>query len=124
MIDPCSRRGREVRPGFFECPSNRLSHPEPGVVAIATCGICPYRDMPDRKRVEPPKPDPRITTACAHRGAMLDRATCNACGMKGQPFEIYACALHGKCMVRRYRNDRPDLTVCFNCDDFVPLELP
>jgi hypothetical protein len=120
MTLPCNRRGREVRPGFFECPSNRLVHPEPGIVAIKTCGICPYRDMPDRDAAEPSKPDPRFTTPCVHRGAVLERSVCNACGMKGQPFEVFACALHGACMAKRYRNDRPDLKVCTLCEEFSP----
>jgi hypothetical protein len=72
----------------------------------------------------PPKPDPRFFTPCAHRGAALELGVCNVCGQHGQPFEIFACAIHEKCMERRSRNDRPDLTVCFNCDDFLPLELP
>ncbi len=119
MSDSCTRRGAEVRPGFFRCESNRLVHPEPGVVAIATCGICPYRNLPDREAGPSHVPDPRFTTACSHRGEVLERGTCNACGMKGLPFEVYACALHGRCMTRRYRNDRPDLSVCMNCDDFA-----
>jgi hypothetical protein len=118
MTDPCIRRGAEIRPGVFECSSNRLIHPEPGTVAIATCGICPYRNLPDRTSIEQSAPDPRFTTPCAHRGEVLERATCTACGMKGLPFDVFACAIHGRCMVRRYRNDRPELAVCVNCDDF------
>ena len=123
MTLPCNRRGREVRPGFFECPSNRLLHPEPGIVAIATCGICPYRDLPDREAAPGPvtmdEMRARFTTPCVHRGTVLERGTCNSCGQRGQPFDVFACALHGKCMVRRFRNDRPDLKVCANCDDFA-----
>jgi hypothetical protein len=121
MIEPCNRRGEQTWPGFFRCHSNRLVHPDPGIVAIATCGICPYRNMPDRETAAAPQPDPRFTTPCVQRGVVMEKATCNACGMKGQPFDVFACELHGKCMVRRYRNDRPELTVCFNCDDFLPL---
>jgi hypothetical protein len=118
MIEPCNRRGEETWPGFFRCDSNRIMHPEPGVVAIGTCGICPYRNLPDREGVEQPKPDPRFTTPCAHRGEIIERAVCNVCGMKGQPFDVFACELHGKCMVRRFRNDRLELKVCVLCDDF------
>jgi hypothetical protein len=120
MTEPCNRRGEETWPGFFRCDSNRLIHPEPGVVPIATCGICPYRNMADREAAETPDfaPDPRFTTACAHRGEILERGVCNSCGHVGQPFDVFACELHGRCMVRRYRNDRPELKVCANCDDF------
>jgi hypothetical protein len=55
---------------------------------------------------------------CRHRGEVVERATCNVCGSRGQPLEIFSCAVHGRCMLRRLRNDRPDLTVCWNCDDF------
>jgi hypothetical protein len=59
---------------------------------------------------------------CIHRGAVLEADVCNVCGMKGQPFDVFACELHGKCMVRRFRNDRPELAVCMNCDDFKAKE--
>jgi hypothetical protein len=123
MTEPCTRRGTEVWPGFFRCDSNRLMHPEPGVVAIGTCGICPYRNLPDQRQggVLHPRPaaaDPREAVSCAHRGDVIDRGVCNVCGMKGQEFHILACALHGRCMVRRYRNDRPGLKVCVACIDF------
>jgi len=117
-IPECVRRGAEVRPGFYECKSNRLIHPEPGVVAINTCLICPYVNLQDRDTSQDGKPDPRFSTACVHRGEILERGVCTVCGMKGQPFDVFTCELHGKCMVRRYRNDRPDLRVCVSCDDF------
>jgi len=123
MIEHCTRRGEEVRPGFFRCDSNRLTHPEPGIVAIETCGICPYRNMPDREPTQSFTPDPRFTMPCLHRGEALETGTCNACGMRGQPFAVYACAVHGKCMLRRFRNDRPDLKVCANCHDFTARRL-
>jgi hypothetical protein len=56
--------------------------------------------------------------ACLHRGDIVETGTCNVCGMRGQPFDVFACELHGKCMVRRFRNDRPELKVCVLCDDF------
>jgi hypothetical protein len=123
----CNRRGAEVRPGFFACDSNRLLHPEPGVVAIATCGICPYRNAPDRtvaSHTPLPPPDPRFTTPCSRRGDVLERGVCNACGLQGKPFEVFACPLHGRCQTRRFRNDRPDLAVCLACDDFLPAAVP
>src|ERR1700722_6277012 len=83
MIEPCNRRGEETWPGFFRCNSNRIMHPEPGIVAIATCGICPSRNMPDREGAPEQRPDPRFTTPCAHRGEVLERSTCTACGMRG-----------------------------------------
>jgi hypothetical protein len=89
------------------------------VVPLSTCGICPYRNLPDSDGVGKVVVDPRFTAPCAHRGDVLERAVCNACGMKGQPFDVFACAIHGRCMVRRYRNDRAEIAVCVNCDEFV-----
>jgi hypothetical protein len=58
---------------------------------------------------------------CRHRGEVVERGTCNVCGSRGQPLEVFACAVHGRCMLRRLRNDRPDLTVCWSCHDFQGL---
>jgi hypothetical protein len=135
ITEPCNRRGAEVRPGFFRCDSNRLIHPEPGIVEIATCGICPYRNLPDRAPAETSAADKaasvatgtaaenewrqRLTTPCVHRGAVIETGACNICGMKGTAFQAFACDLHGKCTVRRVRNDRPDLTVCLTCEAYA-----
>jgi hypothetical protein len=66
--------------------------------------------------------DPKMvldsTGPCVYRGAVVEQTVCNTCGFKGRPLEIYACELHGKCMLKRYRNDRPDLKVCVSCRDF------
>jgi hypothetical protein len=59
-----------------------------------------------------------LMTPCVHRGDVVERDVCNVCGMKGQPFEIHTCELHGRCMQRRYRNDRPGITVCMQCEDY------
>ncbi len=103
-----------------------------GVISCRRCGVVRrtvqspenYFRLCDHPRAPLDEMRSGFTTPCVHRGTVLEKATCNACGMKAQPFEVFACELHGKCMVRRYRNDRPDLTVCFNCGDFLPLELP
>jgi hypothetical protein len=58
---------------------------------------------------------------CIYLGDVLEMAVCNSCGMKGQPFEICACELHARCMTNRFRNDRPDLKVCINCDDYTSV---
>jgi hypothetical protein len=77
---------------------------------IRTCGA---RRAEWKPAVEP--------APCVHKLEALDVGVpCNVCGMRGQQFTIYACELHGKCMVKRYRNDRPDLTVCDRCPDFAP----
>jgi hypothetical protein len=62
-----------------------------------------------------------LLTPCVHRREVVEKGVCNVCGMKGQPFEIHACELHGRCMTKRYRNDRPSLKVCLLCDDYEPV---
>jgi hypothetical protein len=62
------------------------------------------------------------TNRCIHRGDVIETGVCNVCGMKGQPFEIRACELHGRCMERRYRNDRPGIQVCMQCKDYQSEE--
>jgi hypothetical protein len=52
-LEPCSRRGPEIATGFFECLSNRILHPVPGVASAHTCEICPYRNQPDRPGMKP-----------------------------------------------------------------------
>jgi hypothetical protein len=53
----CNRRGEAIRPGYFDCSSNRLNHPEPGIVAAHTCSICIYANRPDVEDL-PPLPIP------------------------------------------------------------------
>ena len=48
ILEPCDRRGEEARAGVFVCRSNRLIHPEPGLVSASTCAVCLYRNQPDR----------------------------------------------------------------------------
>jgi hypothetical protein len=59
---------------------------------------------------------------CRHRGEVVEQGVCNVCGFKGQPYDVYACALHGRCMVRRYRNDRADVRVCMSCEDYATVD--
>lgn len=44
----CRQRGKSVKPGFYECSSNRLIHAIPGVASGSTCKICPYADRRNR----------------------------------------------------------------------------
>jgi ribosomal protein L32 len=108
----------------------KFSLQSPGIIKCTRCGTVRrtnqspewYRRMCDVQEDS----DQSMKTAlsvihgirCAHQGDKIADGVCNVCGMKGQPFDVYACALHGQCMTRRFRNDRPDLKVCANCDDF------
>jgi hypothetical protein len=122
-----------------ECKSTHFRHP--GFVGALTCTGCPWADLPNdaahvprlvtrplerstERMAEPADPTARdpypAIDLCRHLGPSIERGTCNVCGLKGQPFDIHACAVHGRCTVRRYRTDRPDLKVCVRCGDYTP----
>lgn len=66
---------------------------------------------------EPPPTD----FSCVHRGAMIEIGKCDVCSMKGQPFEILACAVHGRCSIGgRNRKVRS----CLRCEDRIPVASP
>ncbi len=122
-LPDCNRRGRERRPGFYECSSNRLIHPEAGVVAAETCAICIYRDQPDREDA-PPAASPAeahpLTDPCVHLGEVVDQGTCDICGSRGKPFDIHACELHGRCQKLRCRTGDDAPRACARCSDYRP----
>jgi hypothetical protein len=96
----------------------------PGMIRCLNCGTERQTpELPTRYRrvcqAGDEKPYVGPLVGCQHRGPLIEVGSCNVCGMHGQPFQIYRCEVHAKCMVNRYRNDRPDLKVCVNCDDFV-----
>lgn len=56
---------------------------------------------------------------CAHRGLYIDTGSCDLCGIRGQPFEILACAIHGRCSLNRQHSQ---VKSCAACDDY--REIP
>lgn len=62
----------------------------------------------------PPAAMTPVVPECVHRGAKIRDDLCNLCGIKGQPFEVLACALHGECSThRKHSQVRP----CITCPD-------
>ena len=49
---------------------------------------------------------------CVHRGPWLETMKCDLCGMKGQPFDVFACAVHGRCSLRRRHSKVKSCLAC------------
>lgn len=65
----------------------------------------------------PPPDSPLEAMACALRLGLLRIGKCDLCGIRGQPFEIFCCKLHGECSLsRKHSGIRP----CISCGDRVP----
>lgn len=70
-------------------------------------------------RATPPAREPsrypeESVTACRHRGEQLRTDRCDLCGLRGQPFDVFACGLHGECsLTRRHSKIRS----CAACPD-------
>jgi len=71
---------------------------------------------PDSNRIQTGfKPDIRL---CSHRGPLLETRLCDLCGIKGQPFEVYACQLHGECSEQRKHSK---VRSCIGCPDHLAV---
>jgi ADP-heptose:LPS heptosyltransferase len=57
-----------------------------------------------------PQPD---AFPCRHRGELLEVRTCDLCGSKGQPLEIYHCTQVGECSIGRRHSQ---VTACIACE--------
>lgn len=56
---------------------------------------------------------------CAHRGKLLEIRRCDLCGLKDQPFEVFACAKFGECsQLKRHSK----VTCCSACESWIPLQ--
>lgn len=83
-------------------------------------GIAPQH-VREARRNRTPYVEP--TFDCVHRGAFLEVAVCNVCSLKGQPFDKFACAIHGACSVTRKHTK---VKACVSCEDrtAVAIEAP
>lgn len=117
----CQHRGREIIPGVFLCGSNRPQLPERGLAPAAFCETCPAAGLPSARCVQATALSPQATehllpmAGCSHRGPVPIRiGTCDQCGMKGQPFNVYPCGVHGECSIRFYSRK---VRACLTCPD-------
>lgn len=96
---------------YWEKQSGRDPGPAPAVTA----------EKARTPRVQPSPPQTiadyeAVQTAhpCAHKGDVLRQAECQLCGMRGQMFDVYACAVHGECsLIKRAHK----LASCGSCMD-------
>jgi len=145
MSPTCKHRGaRQLN--LIECRSPCCDFAMVGFAPVGLCEICPVADLdaipegiappnelwfhlnsPDRPRVPqetPQESEKRLRIAsCLNRGKNPVRVgTCNLCGLRGQPFDIYPCSIHGECSIRYY--DRK-IHPCIGCEDAqIPPDLP
>lgn len=58
------------------------------------------------------EPVPDYKFDCIYRGGFLETGECNLCGLKGQPFEIYACQLFARCSITRKHSQIQSCGAC------------
>lgn len=97
QLPECRHRGRQVRPGRFQCKSNRLVHRD-GTCTADFCARCPYADAANRTAPED----------CPHRGDVVRSVQCTTCGRRGESADVFACALYAECTLERvHKRIRP-----------------
>lgn len=62
-----------------------------------------------------------VDMSCAHRGERLRIGECDLCGIKGQPFDVMSCAVHGECSHTRKHSK---VKSCIACDERTAIEKP
>lgn len=59
--------------------------------------------------------------SCVHRGEELREEKCELCSEKGTLRKVHACALHGKCAIRKWKSGSvAGVKFCNVCDDLKP----
>jgi hypothetical protein len=55
-----------------------------------------------------------VELPCIHRQPLIEIGECDLCSLKGQPFEIFSCSVHGECsLIKRHSKVKS----CLGCDD-------
>ncbi len=65
--------------------------------------------------------DPTAWQDCQHRGDVVTTRKADLCGVPKEEFPVYACTLHGECVLTRFCKRQPERT-CFTCPDAVSKE--
>lgn len=65
--------------------------------------------------------DPTAWQDCQHRGDVVTTRKADLCGVPKGDYPVYACALHGECVLTRFCKRQPERT-CFTCPDAVAKE--
>lgn len=124
----------EIKPGVWVCPV--CSHPAiTNAPPLRECG--PSRVLP-LNNSSPQKPSsvaltPResedqyrlSTPKCKYRGEVIrQNLICQACGAKGQEYDVYSCELHDECTLGNRgfeKGSNKKLQACITCPDMVPI---
>ena len=96
-----------------------------------TCKVCGFsiRDMgksvvrecgPRASKPDEIIPDP---IDCIHRGEQLREIGCQTCGGRSVMIPVYACEIHGECLLRRSKAGA-DLKCCLSCGERVTSPSP
>lgn len=103
MLTPCQCES----PGL--CPVHERKMPEPFWRLCREQAGYFETFQEDKVRRSGPAP-------CIHRGAVTGEVTADLCGRKGERFPIYACALHGECVIGAFCR-RQKWRSCLTCAD-------
>lgn len=103
-----------------------MIYPRPGF-SLAECA-CGVRYM--TRRPELPCPACRNQGSevqggrdCKHRGAAVVRQVPCGCGQRGKMADVFACSVHGECVLRRAKAG-DGLRCCLTCKDRQAESLP
>lgn len=116
-LPECKHRG-ELLGSRYICKSPLLL--APNGVTIETCMMCPFVDTKEKKfsSTKNAETDWNQSTRCRHLGDVIETRVCNMCGdMKGHPYEIRECKIHGICSERK-RDSRVEC--CLGCFEYEP----
>lgn len=118
----CRFRGEPLPGGRYPCTSPLLAVPAAGVSA-ELCARCPFADkLPRSTHPRPPLAEQLAGAAgCIQRGRVIARREADLCGLRGQLYDVHACAIHGECVTRR-TCQRQRERFCLNCGDWRAAE--
>jgi hypothetical protein len=56
---------------------------------------------------------------CTHLGPVLRTDVCDLCSVRGLPFDVHACDVHGECILQPALRRPGKLRTCTQCRDYV-----
>ena len=54
----------------------------------------------------------QVSGSCVYRGELARIGECDLCSMKGQPFDLYLCEIHGECSLHRRHSKVKSCAAC------------
>jgi hypothetical protein len=120
--------------GWFQCAHPRTHHTLDLVQLTGSCDGCAWKnngEAPaapqaitadqcaeyDRLRGKYHRGDVDLT--CQHRGEKIREGVGDLCGRRGEPFDVFACELHGECVLTRFCRRQTEVC-CLTCEDREP----